>query len=356
MENNIIKFLKNKEINGLLITSRENNFYFSQFKSSFSFIFLTLEKKYFYTDSRYIEKAKREISDDFEIVLLNDKSYKDLLDNIKKMKIKKLGFEKDTISLKSFLSLESRFKDIELVGVSVDEFRNIKNENEIKVIQEAVNIAMNAWNDSIPNIKAGMTELEVEWVIINNLRKNGATKESFDIIVAAGKNSSSPHWSPTKYKIQNGDLVTIDFGAIYKGYCSDLTRTILIGEDNSKEAEQTNIYNIVLEANEKAIKHIKPGVTCDYIDSIARDHIRDAGYGDYFIHSLGHGLGIEVHEGPLFAPKATSVLEAGMIMTVEPGIYIPGSFGVRIEDDILVTKTGYLNLSKDLPKKLLKIK
>ena len=186
--------------------------------------------------------------------------------------------------------------------------------------------------------KPGMKEIEVSNELISFMKGLGASKESFDIIVASGKRGALPHGAASNKVIEDGDFVTIDYGCVYNGYCSDITRSFLVGKQNKKMEE---VYKIVKAAQEAAIKGVKAGIKACEVDKIARDYITSKGYGEYFIHSTGHGLGIEVHDPISVSSKSDMVLEENMIITVEPGIYIPNVGGIRIEDDVLVTKDGY---------------
>jgi Xaa-Pro aminopeptidase len=196
-------------------------------------------------------------------------------------------------------------------------------------------------------IKPGMTEQEVALELEVTMRKLGATTLSFETIAASGENSSMPHAVPTGRRLKAGDFLTMDFGCVYEGYCSDMTRTVFIKDCGLKQptAKQLEIYNTVLTAQLEAMKMIKPGVVCSDVDACARRIISDAGYGDYFGHGLGHSVGLFIHEEPRFSKKCDTVLEPGMVITVEPGIYLPGEFGVRIEDLVVVTEDGYENLT-----------
>jgi len=240
---------------------------------------------------------------------------------------------------------------IELVPVSesVEKLRLIKSNEEIKILEEAAKIADHAFDHILTYIKPGLTEIAVMNELEFFMRKQGATSSSFDIIVASGLRSALPHGVASEKVIETGDFVTLDFGAYYKGYCSDITRTIAVGEPSDKLKE---IYNIVLEAQLRGVNGIKAGLTGREADALTRDYITEKGYGEYFGHSTGHGIGLEIHEAPGLAFRSDTVLEPGMAVTVEPGIYIPGIGGVRIEDDIIVTSEGNEVITKS-PKELI---
>ena len=215
--------------------------------------------------------------------------------------------------------------------------RKVKDEQEIAAIREAIKITDHAFNTIIEKIKPGTAEEDIAVELEFLLRKLGASGKSFDFIIASGWRSALPHGVATEKRIAKNEFIVLDFGAIYKRYCSDLTRTVFVGEPSAKHVE---IYNIVLEAQLAAIDRLKPGMSGKEVDSIARDIIKKKGYGDYFGHGLGHSVGLEIHEEPRLSPREEKIIEPGMIITVEPGIYIPNWGGVRIEDIVLVTKNG----------------
>lgn len=219
----------------------------------------------------------------------------------------------------------------------IEKLRMKKSPEELEVLKAAAKIADDAFEHICSYIKAGMTELEVSNELEFFMRSQGATSSSFDIIVASGLRSALPHGVASDKKIESGDLITLDFGALYNGYVSDITRTVAVGEPSDKLKE---IYHVVLESQVLALEKIKPGMTGIEADAIARDYIKSKGYGEAFGHSTGHGIGLEVHEGPGLSFRSETILEPGMAVTVEPGIYLPGIGGVRIEDDILITETG----------------
>lgn len=225
----------------------------------------------------------------------------------------------------------------------------IKTDSEIKILKEAAQIADAAFEHILSFIRPGVSEIEVSNELEFFMRKQGATSSSFDIIVASGLRSALPHGVASEKVIEKGDFVTLDFGAYYKGYCSDITRTIAVGEPSDKLKE---IYNVVLEAQIRGVNGIKAGLTGREADALTRDYITEKGYGEYFGHSTGHGVGLEIHEAPGLAFRSETVLEPGMAVTVEPGIYIPGVGGVRIEDDIIITSEGNEG-SRSLRKNLL---
>ena len=324
-------------IDALLITSGYNRRYITGFTGTAGVAIVTQDKAVFITDFRYTQQAQKEISG-FEIVQHTKPIMEEVGLQLEKMGVKSVGFEKDDMSYAMYEVYQKAVKS-ELVPVSglIEKIRLIKTEQEIKIIKAAADIADAAFSHIITYISPGKTELEVSNELEFFMRKQGASSSSFDIIVASGLRSALPHGVATDKIIEKGDFVTLDFGALYNGYVSDLTRTIAVGEPSEQLKE---IYQIVLEAQLKSLDEIKAGMSGIQADAVARDHIKSKGYGDAFGHSLGHGIGLEVHEGPGLSFRSETVLEPGMVITIEPGIYVPGVGGVRIEDDTVVTATG----------------
>ena len=322
-------------IDGILISSPFNRRYISNFTGTSGVVLISSDQAQFITDFRYIEQASKQC-EGFEIIKFSDTIPQEVARQVKKLGIQKLGFEEDYISFSSYKVYDKEI-EAELVPVSgvIEKLRLIKTDAEIKIIKEAADIADAAFKHILDFIRPGITELEVANELEFFMRKSGAVSSSFDTIVASGYRSALPHGVASEKVIEKGDMVTLDYGAYYKGYVSDITRTIAVGEPDSKLKA---IYEIVLEAQLRGMEGIKPGMTGKQADALTRDYISEKGYGEYFGHSTGHGIGLEVHEGPSLSMKSELVLEPGMIVTCEPGIYIPGLGGVRIEDDVLITK------------------
>jgi Xaa-Pro aminopeptidase len=322
-------------IDGILITSPYNRRYISNFTGTAGVVLISSEQAQFITDFRYIEQASKQC-EGFEIIRFSETIPKEVAQQVKKLGIQRLGIEEDYLTLSSYKLYEKEI-DAELVPVSgvIEKLRLLKTDAEIKILKEAADIADAAFKHILDFIRPGKTELEVANELEFFMRKAGATSSSFDTIVASGYRSALPHGVASEKVIEKGDMVTLDYGAYYKGYVSDITRTVAVGEPDSK---LKNIYNIVLEAQQQGMEGIKPGITGKQADALTRDYISEKGYGEYFGHSTGHGIGLEVHEGPSLSMKSDIVLEPGMVVTCEPGIYIPGLGGVRIEDDTLITK------------------
>lgn len=329
---------KENDIDGLLVTSNYNRRYITGFTGTAGVALITATSAKFITDFRYVDQASEQAVN-FEIVQHKASLLEEVASQLNELGIKKLGFEKAHVSYGQFEEFKQQFKEITLVPISgmIENLRLIKDDQEIKILKEAAQIADNAFAHIVKYIKPGLTELDVSNELEFFMRKQGAVSSSFDIIVASGIRSALPHGVATNKVIKKGELVTLDFGAYYKGYCSDITRTVAIGKPSS---ELEKIYNTVLEAQLKGMKGIKPGMTGKEADALTRDYITEQGYGEYFGHSTGHGLGMEVHEGPGLSMKSDTLLEPGMVVTVEPGIYISGVGGTRIEDDTVITENG----------------
>jgi Xaa-Pro aminopeptidase len=324
-------------IDGLLVASNFNRRYISNFTGSSGVVLISSDKALFITDFRYVEQATKQC-EGFEIVQHTGTIIEEVAAQAKKLGITKLGFEQDHVTFGTYRSYEKAVEG-ELVPVSgvIEKLRLIKTPSEIKILKEAADIADAAFKHILDFIRPGKTELEVSNELEFFMRKAGATSSSFDIIVASGYRGALPHGVASDKLIENGDFVTLDFGAYYKGFISDITRTVAVGEPSAKLKE---IYDVVLEAQLRGMAGIKPGMTGKEADALTRDYITEKGYGEYFGHSTGHGIGLEVHEGPALSSKSDIILEPGMLVTVEPGIYIPGLGGVRIEDDTQITETG----------------
>lgn len=337
-----------KNVDGTLIVSPENRRYFTGFDASDGFLFITKSGSVFLTDSRYIEAAKDKI-----ICCEVEEQKGKLMDYAKRFNCKVLAVEADRLTVTQLKNLRKALHGIKLTTVGtdkiIDSFRAVKNEAEIENICKAQRIAEAAFDHILGFIKVGVTEKEVALELDHYMLSHGADSLSFETIAISGANTSKPHGVPTDKKIEHGDFVTMDYGAVVNGYHSDMTRTVAVGAASD---EQKKIYKIVFEAQLAVLRVLKNGVKCSDADKAARDVITEAGYGEYFRHSAGHGVGIEIHEKPFISPKSTATLRSGNVVTDEPGIYIPGKFGVRIEDMALITENGCKNLTK-APKELI---
>lgn len=335
-----------------IIFSMENRRYFTEFPSSDGALLVYNGKALFFTDSRYTEAAAKCIGEENVIDSVN--LYETLKNIFAENSVKKVAVENDKLTLAEFDSIREKLPEVEFITTSllanaIESIRIVKNESETEKIKAAQRIAEEAFSHMLGFIKPGMTEKEISLELDFYMLSHGAEAISFETIAVAGKNSSMPHGVPGDYKIQQGDFLTLDFGATVDGYHSDMTRTICIGEPSAKQRE---VYETVLKAQNAALAALKDGITGVEADKIARDIIEEAGYGKYFGHGLGHGVGVEIHEAPRLSPKAPHTLKEGHVVTVEPGIYLPGEFGVRIEDMAIITKDGSINLT-ECPKELI---
>ncbi|MBQ2842169.1 MAG: aminopeptidase P family protein [Clostridia bacterium] len=350
---NNIKNLKLQLKNGeaFLIVSPENRRYLTGFASSDGYLLITKSESVFLIDSRYIEAAQNEITDCGEIALLKSFSVQ-LPEYIEKLGVKTVFTEAERLSVAEFAKIQkSVFCEClaEKADDAINALRRRKSQAEKEKILAAQAIAERAFDHILGFIKEGVTEREVALTLDFFMLKNGAESISFETIAVSGKNSSKPHGVPSDKKIEIGDFITVDYGAVVDGYHSDMTRTVAVGGVSSKQAE---VYETVLAAQKKSLEALRAGVPCRAADAAARDIIANAGYGEFFGHGTGHGVGIEIHEEPRVSPKSASILETGDVVTVEPGIYIPSEFGVRIEDMAFITENGYENLTKT-PKNLI---
>lgn len=353
MNNKVERFRKSLNENNLdsaIVFKPENRRYLSGFTGTSGYVVITEEKNFFITDFRYVNQASKQC-EGFEILKhTNDRTLYDILNELG---LKNLGFEDTFVTVSQYNDFNDKLMGISLKPLrdTLDKLRMIKDQDEIEEIKKAAQIADEAFEYICEVIKPGITEWEVALEIENFMKKKGATGTSFESIVASGIRSSMPHGVASHKVIENGDFVTLDFGCIYNGYCSDMTRTVVVGKASEKQKE---IYNVVLEAQETALEAIKPGITGYEADKVARGIIEAKGFGEYFGHGLGHGVGLEVHESPRLSPLGKDILKANMVVTDEPGIYLPDFGGVRIEDLIVVTENGCERLSKS-PKHLIEL-
>ncbi|MFD2611862.1 M24 family metallopeptidase [Paenibacillus gansuensis] len=325
-------------LEALLVTNSFNRKYISGFTGSSGYVLITEGRAVLFTDFRYMTQAPAEAVH-YEVIEHHQNPIHSIRDALTGMNIVKLGFEQGDLTYATYTAYAKELGAIELVPTDglVEELRMIKDEHELQVMQDAAALADRTFEHILTFIKPGMTELEVALEMEFFMRRNGATSTSFETIVASGERSALPHGVASPRVIQGNEFVKFDFGALYKDYCSDLTRTIVLGKAEAKHKE---IYDIVLEAQLHALEHIRPGMTGREADALTRDIITRYGYGEYFGHGTGHGLGMEIHEAPRLSLNGSTVLKPGMTVTVEPGIYLPGFGGVRIEDDIVITENG----------------
>lgn len=333
-----------------LITTAENRRYLTGFPSSLGFLLMTKEGNTLFVDGRYFEAAEKKASGT-KVVLLKD-VYAQIKEELVRCDVSRLLIETE-VSFKTYSSLKSKLgvtvTPSEKLSAKLLELRSVKKREETASITCAQRIAEKAFGEVLNFIRAGVTERQIAAELEYRMKLYGAEGISFETIAVSGVNSSLPHGVPTEKKVGPGEFITLDFGAVVNGYCSDMTRTVAVGHVTD---EMARVYETVLSAQNEAIKVIKAGNLCRDVDAAAREVITKAGYGEFFTHSTGHGVGLEVHEHPALSPKNEVKLRAGQIVTAEPGIYLPGSFGVRIEDMLQVRKNDCKNLTK-APKHLI---
>jgi Xaa-Pro aminopeptidase len=334
-----------EKVDAMFVRSSSNLRYISGYSGSNGLCYINADNAWFFTDFRYKTQSAAEVNNMHIEVPVG----KDLLQAMKEAGCIKstdvIGFEGNHLSFEQYDKLKLLFPNNKFANKALlmEEIASVKEEVELECFREAARITDEAFNELLNEIKPGISERMLDAKLSYIMKSLGSEKDSFDTIIASGINASRPHHSPTEKIIIKGELVTIDFGATYKGYHGDVTRTICLGKADAKQRE---IYAIVLEAQERALLGIRPGMTGKAVDALARDYIRSKGYGEYFGHGLGHGLSLEIHAEPRLSPKYEKELLVNQVVTVEPGIYIPDWSGVRIEDDVIITETGIENLTK----------
>lgn len=327
--------LAKSDLDGMLISGQQNIYYLTGFWGTAGTLFISDKRRLFVTDARYSLIAKKTV-EGFDIIETRS-ALTEIAKVIAEDGLSKIGFE-DTVSYGYYQAVSAAFAAYETVAVNnfVEEIRMVKDEAEIALIRKACQISDQAFLDVLDFIKPGKTELEVANFLDFRMRELGATSTSFETIAASGYRSSMPHGVASNKVIATGETLTLDFGCYYQHYVSDMTRTIHIGQVTDQERE---IYDLVLKANQALIEVAKAGMTYRDYDKVARDVLVEAGYGEAFTHGIGHGMGLDIHELPFFG-AGKGELAAGMVVTDEPGIYLEGLYGVRIEDDLLITETG----------------
>ncbi len=346
MKHRIEELRKNLAVSSLdaaLITSKENIRYYSGFTSSDCMYLVTNKHAYLVTDFRYTIQAKAQTMGLCEVV---ESGIEEQIDQIRGFLTadgcKRMGFEENGITVAEFRSFERLAVELVAFGTEITRPRLYKSAEEIESLQAAQSIADKSFLEWLGRIGAGMSELEAAAELNYVCAKNGSEAPSFDPIIAAGPNSAMPHAVPGKRKMQTGELVTADFGCMINGYHSDMTRTFAIGTIDEQSRE---IYEIVKTAQQMALDALKSGIAAKTLDAVARDFIKQKGYGVNFGHGLGHGVGLQIHESPYASFRSEDTLTSGMSITIEPGIYVDGKCGVRIEDCCIVTPEGHLNLA-----------
>lgn len=331
-------FFEEYSLKAVLFTDLRNIRYLCGFSGTEGALLISQDDAWFLCDSRYTAQAAEEIQGAeiretaaVRIDTVAELAHKNGLDRI--------GFEAAHTTVSAFRRMSEKLNGIELVelGTNLDEIRICKDRAEIELLASVATLSSQALTSVLAEIKPGVREIDIASALEFEMRRRGADGKAFDFIVASGERGAMPHGRASDKIIQAGELVTIDFGALKDGYHSDETVTVACGTPETRAME---IHSIVKAAHDRAIEAVRPGISCKDLDEVARSYIRDRGYGDYFGHGLGHGIGLEIHEMPTLSPRSTAVLEEGMVVTVEPGIYIPGFGGVRIEDTVVVTGDG----------------
>lgn len=328
-------YLQQQNLDGIIISKPENRRYFSDFTGSAGMLLITGTTLHLLTDFRYMEQAEQQAAE-YQIINAGSKYGSSLLELCHQISgITRVGFEGDFITFADHCALQRAMIDIVLEPARIDSLRMVKDVKEISSIHQAVRIADEAFTRILPFIKPGIRETDIACELEYIMRRQGSERPAFDTIVASGKRGALPHGRASDKRIAPGDMITMDFGAVYDDYHSDITRTIVLGPVSPKQRE---IYDLVLAAQLAGIRAVAAGRMCRDVDAAARKVIEDAGYGKYFGHGLGHSLGLAIHEEPRFSPSAGDMLlEKNMVMTVEPGVYLPQWGGVRIEDTVLVS-------------------
>ena len=337
-----IKVMEAQGADALLVIGLVNIRYLSGFTGSEGALFLTRDDRILICDSRYTLQASG------EAVCCAVAEYPRKLEGISALAgervCRRIAFDAEKTSVANLKALSDAMPDVEFIPLAdqLDQLRAIKSPDEVRAIEFSAGIASSAFNKLIPIIRPGVSERALALELEMMMKKGGADEKAFDFIVASGERGALPHGRPTERLLKAGEFVTFDFGACCNGYNSDETVTVAVGKPDSRLLE---VYRVVKEAHDLALAEIRPGIGCSSLDNIARSHIESCGYGGYFGHGLGHGVGLEIHEMPTLSGRSLQSVEEGMIITVEPGVYIPGLGGVRIEDMVLVTADGCRILS-----------
>lgn len=335
--------MEKAKIPALLVTKPENQVYLSGFHSSNCWLILTADKNYLLTDFRYIEEA-RELAPLYEPVLVFSPRDYTVVSFLAELAPERLAIEEGTVTVSFYKELKDGVS-FDLIGAAgiIEEIRAVKDERELASIAKAEALGDECFTHMLSVLRPGLTEREAAFEIELFLRKNGAERLSFDTICVSGVRTSLPHGGPTDKILEKGEFVTLDFGCVVDGYCSDMTRTVALGPVTR---EQREVYELVLKAQKAGCDAVRAGISCREADQVVRDIISDGGYGEAFGHGTGHGVGLEIHEAPTLNTRSEETLKENMTVTIEPGIYLPKKFGVRIEDLAIVTASGIISLSK----------
>ncbi len=339
----LLPFFEEHALDLLLIEHPVNLRYLSGFSGSEGALLLSPEGGWFVCDSRYTVQAGKEVAD----LLLVEQAQRQeaVADLVRQSGGYRVGFEASHTTVTQHQGLAARLPGVTLVGLGseLDAVRNCKDAGELEQLEQVADLASAAFEAVLPQLQPGIREDSFALQLEFEMRRRGADGRAFDFIVASGPRGAMPHGRASDKQVLAGELVTIDFGAIKDGYHSDETVTLAVGSINTR---QRQLYQTVLDAHDRAIAAVKPGIACRDLDALAREYIKEQGFGQYFGHGLGHGVGLDIHEKPVVSPRSDAVVEEGMVFTIEPGIYIPGLGGVRIEDTVAVTSDGCRLLTK----------
>ncbi len=337
-------FFDDNALDAILYTDMNNIRYLSGFTGTEAALLVARDRLWFLCDSRYTEQAREEVVD-AEVVECGAARIDAIADIARVQGLVRIGFEASHLTVAVYRRMAEKLSGVEFVelGGELDGIRTAKDSAEIEQLAAVAELSSQAFLATIHLIRPGVMEVDIAMALELEMRRRGADGKAFDFIVASGERGAMPHGRASEKIIQAGEMITIDFGAAKNGYHSDETVTVACGEPGDRARE---IYGIVKMAHDRAIAAVKPGISCKDLDYVARSYIGEAGYGDYFGHGLGHGVGLEIHEQPTLSPRSTALLGEGSVITIEPGIYLPGFGGVRIEDTVVVTADGCRLLTK----------
>ncbi|MCL2062579.1 MAG: Xaa-Pro peptidase family protein [Firmicutes bacterium] len=340
------KLLASHKIDALLVQSPVNNFYFTHYPASYAYVVITENGRSMYTDPRYYEEAKAFLTDTVVVSVKGAEALAVIAKNLHSAGVKNLGYEDDYLTVAQFKAFKKAFEGFTLKPASslIHALRLIKTPAQIAAIAAAQHLTEQVFEEVCDGLKPGVTEREVRARLIIEALEAGADGAAFEPIVAFGENTAIPHHRASERRLEKEDIILIDFGVKLDGYCSDMTRTFCLNEPDDEKL--AHLHEIVLGAQSYVLKHLKAGMTSREADSLAREYIRANGYDAEFSHALGHGIGLEIHESPKICEENQDILLPGMVVTVEPGIYVSGVGGVRIEDTVVIREEGIENLTK----------
>lgn len=329
----MVAILERNGLDGMLIRSREHILYLTGFKGSEGTLLVTPKAAFLFTDSRYITYARETVK--HALVIELEGKGEAIAERVSDFGLKRIGFDSRGTSYETYEAWKKRFGEVELipVGKEIEEIRSVKEKEEVERIRTAVKIAETAFFECLGEIREGQRERDIALELDYRMARRGAQAPSFQTIVASGERSALPHAFPSDRRLRNGDVIVFDFGCIYEDYCSDETFTVCLGKPERIVEEA---FLCLKEAKRRALEALGEGVRVKDVDSVAREFIRERGFGEYFRHGLGHGVGLSVHEPPSITSEGEGVLESHMVFTIEPGIYMPGEFGIRIEDMVVI--------------------